>query len=87
MVFCRHVRKIAKSKYQFRYVCLSVRPSGRPAGLPYGATRGPTAWIFMKFDIQIFLEKSVEKIKFTKSLARIKISVRKDLCTFTAVPR
>ena len=42
---------------------MSVRLSARPSVRPRGTTRLPSGRNFMKFDISLFLQKSVEKIK------------------------
>jgi len=54
----RCVRKITKSNYYFRYVCLSVHPSVR---LP-AYNSAPTERIYMKFEYMFFFFKSVEKM-------------------------
>jgi hypothetical protein len=51
------IRKTAKRDYYLRHICLSVRPPAR-------SNSARTMRIFMKFDILVFFEKSVEKNKF-----------------------
>jgi hypothetical protein len=50
--FFKRLRKIAKSDYQFRHVCLSTRPNGK---------RPPTGRIFMKFGTRIYFESLSRK--------------------------
>jgi len=47
-VVFRRVSKTAKSDYELRHVCISVRLSVRSSAWDYSA---PTGWIFVKFDI------------------------------------
>jgi len=47
--------KIAKSDYELRYVCLCVCLSIR---LSAWNTSAPTGWIFVKFDVWVFFEKT-----------------------------
>ena len=54
----RRVRKIAKSDYCFVVSgCLSIRPFAWDKS-------APTGWIFMKFDICLFLQTLSIKFKF-----------------------
>jgi hypothetical protein len=55
----RFVRKIAKSDYKFRHVCLSAWNSSAPTGQ-----------IFMKFDVRAFFEKLSRKFQFHRNLKR-----------------
>jgi hypothetical protein len=48
----RRFRKIARSDFQLRHVCPSVRAE----------QLGPAGRIFMKIDMRVFFQKSVEKI-------------------------
>ena len=50
----RRVRKTAKRDYWLRHVCPSFR-------LTAWNNSTPIEWGFMKFDISVFVEKSVEK--------------------------
>jgi len=53
----RRVRKIAKSNYYLRHVCLSVRRSALN-------NSAPTGRILMKFGISLFLENLSRKFKY-----------------------
>jgi hypothetical protein len=55
-IIFRRVRKIAKSDYSLRHVCLSVCLSA-------WNNSAPTGRIFMEFDIWVFFEKSLKKIQ------------------------
>jgi hypothetical protein len=59
LTISRRVRKIAKSDYYLRHICLSVRP---PAWNNFARTRR----IFMKFDILLFFENMSRKTSFVE---------------------
>ena len=74
-LFIRRVRKIAKSDYQLRHVCLSAWPS--PWNNP-----SPTGRICMKFGIWVFFEISVEEVKGSLKSDRKTGTLREVACTF-----
>jgi hypothetical protein len=76
----RCVRKIAKSDYQFRHVCLSVCP-------PAWNNSVPTGRIFTKSDIWVFFQNSVEKIQFSFKSDNNNGYFTRRLCTFMIVSR
>ena len=54
----RRVRRIAKSNFELRKVCLSIRLSFRMEN-----TSAPTGHIFVEFNIWVFFQKSVDKVQ------------------------
>jgi hypothetical protein len=70
-LYFRHVRKIAKSDYLLRHVCLSARNNS-----------APTERIFMKFGIWGFFKKSVEKILVRLHMTRVTVTLHEDVCAF-----
>jgi hypothetical protein len=67
------VRKIAKSDYQLRHGCSSIRPSAR---------NNVTERVFIKFDSWVFFENLLRKSKPRQNLTRITDTLHEDLCTF-----
>ena len=64
----RRVRKIAKSDYLFRHVCLSVCPSA-------WNNSASTGRIFMKSDVWVFFENMSRKFKFHSNRTIITVTV------------
>ena len=77
----RCVRKIAKSDYQLRHVCLSLRSSVRMEQLISHWTYFHENWYLIVF------RKSVEKIQFELKYDKITGTLHEDLCKFTIVSR
>jgi len=75
----RSVRKIAKSDYWLRYVCLSMTVRMEQLG---------SHWkIFMKIYICLFFENLSIKFDFCEILTRITGALYEDQCTFTIISR
>jgi hypothetical protein len=67
----RRVRKIAKSDYSLRNVCLSVRPSTWNKS-------APTERTIMKFHICVFFENLSRKFKLHSNLTQVTSTLHED---------
>ena len=77
MPLFKPIRKISKREYYLRHVCLFLRPPVRSSVVSEWKNLTPTGWIYVKFGISGFFEKSFEKIKFS-----LKFDKNKELCTW-----
>jgi hypothetical protein len=74
----RRVRDIAKSECQ---------PSSCLSFSSHGTTRLPLdGWIFMKFDVLVLFEKSVDKIQALIKSDKNNVTLHEDQYTFLIIP-
>jgi len=72
----RRVRKMAKSDYWRRHICLSECNNSVPTGR-----------IIVKFDIWVFFESRSKMLKFHENLTRITDTLHEAVFTFMTISR